>query len=79
MLGTLKDWFNTTLLQVAAQSPTALAIGHSRSNRTALIRFVNDGTSKRTTTRPSALCEALRSGARTTYISAPITAGTALR
>jgi transposase len=43
MLGDLKDWFNTTLSQVSAKSPMALAIGYSLSNWTALTRFIDDG------------------------------------
>ena len=43
MLGDLKEWFNTTLSQVSAKSPMALAIGYSLSNWTALTRFVDDG------------------------------------
>lgn len=43
MLGDLKEWFSTTLSQVSAKSPMALAIGYSLSNWTALTRFVDDG------------------------------------
>lgn len=43
MLGELKEWFSTTLSQVSAKSPMALAIGYSLSNWTALTRFVDDG------------------------------------
>lgn len=43
MLGELREWFNTTLSQVSAKSPMALAIGYSLSNWTALTRFVDDG------------------------------------
>ena len=43
MLGDLKEWFTTTLSQVSAKSPMALAIGYSLSNWTALTRFVDDG------------------------------------
>lgn len=43
MLGDLKAWLNTTLSQVSAKSPMALAIGYSLSNWTALTRFVDDG------------------------------------
>ena len=43
MLGSLRDWLNTTLSQVSAKSPMALAIGYSLSNWTALTRFVDDG------------------------------------
>lgn len=43
MLRDLREWFNTTLSQVSAKSPMALAIGYSLSNWTALTRFVDDG------------------------------------
>ncbi|MEB0060188.1 transposase [Variovorax sp. LG9.2] len=43
MLGDLKEWFNTTLSQVSAKSPMALAIGYSLSNWMALTSFVDDG------------------------------------
>lgn len=43
MLESLKDWLNTTLSQVSAKSPMALAIGYTLSNWTALTRFVDDG------------------------------------
>lgn len=43
MLGSLRDWLSTTLSQVSAKSPMALAIGYSLSNWTALTRFVDDG------------------------------------
>ena len=43
VLGDLKEWFTTTLSQVSAKSPMALAIGYSLSNWTALTRFVDDG------------------------------------
>ena len=42
-LSDLKEWFDTTLSQVSAKSPMALAIGYSLSNRTAPTRFVDDG------------------------------------
>lgn len=43
MLGDLRQWLNTTLSQVSAKSPMALAIGYSLSNWMALTRFVDDG------------------------------------
>jgi transposase len=43
MLGDLKEWFTTTLSQLSAKSPMALAIGYSLSNWTALTRFIDDG------------------------------------
>lgn len=43
VLRDLKEWFTTTLSQVSAKSPMALAIGYSLSNWTALTRFVDDG------------------------------------
>lgn len=43
MLNDLKVWLETTLAQLSAKSPMALAIGYSLSNWTALTRFVDDG------------------------------------
>ena len=43
VLDDLKQWLQTTLSQVSAKSPMALAIGYSLSNWTALTRFVDDG------------------------------------
>lgn len=43
LLDDLKLWLNTTLAQLSAKSPMALAIGYSLSNWTALTRFVDDG------------------------------------
>lgn len=39
----LKTWLASTLAQLSAKSPMALAIGYSLSNWTALTRFVDDG------------------------------------
>ena len=43
LLEDLKLWLNTTLSQLSAKSPMALAIGYSLANWTALTRFVDDG------------------------------------
>jgi transposase len=43
VLDDLKVWLETTLAQLSAKSPMALAIGYSLSNWTALTRFVDDG------------------------------------
>jgi len=43
LLQELQMWMNTTLAQVSAKSPMALAIGYALSNWTALTRFVDDG------------------------------------
>ena len=43
LLEELKLWLNTTLTQLSAKSPMALAIGYSLGNWTALTRFVDDG------------------------------------
>ncbi|MDP9606141.1 UNVERIFIED_ORG: hypothetical protein J2W38_005961 [Variovorax paradoxus] len=43
ILNDLKVWLETTLAQLSAKSPMALAIGYSLSNWTALTRFVDDG------------------------------------
>jgi transposase len=43
LLEDLKLWLNTTLTQLSAKSPMALAIGYSLGNWTALTRFVDDG------------------------------------
>jgi transposase len=43
LLEDLQAWMKTTLTQVSAKSPMALAIGYALSNWTALTRFVDDG------------------------------------
>ena len=43
ILDELQRWMTSTLAQVSAKSPMALAIGYSMSNWRALTRFVDDG------------------------------------
>lgn len=43
LLDELQRWMTSTLAQVSAKSPMALAIGYSLSNWQALTRFVDDG------------------------------------
>ena len=43
LLDDLKLWLNTTLAQLSAKSPMALAIGYTLGNWTALTRFAQDG------------------------------------
>lgn len=43
LLAALHAWLNTTLAQLSAKSPMALAIGYSLSNWQALTHFVHDG------------------------------------
>jgi hypothetical protein len=43
ILDELQGWMTSTLAQVSAKSPMALAIGYSVSNWRALTRFVDDG------------------------------------
>jgi transposase len=43
LLEDLQAWMKTTLAQVSAKSPMALAIGFAQGNWTALTRFVEDG------------------------------------
>ena len=43
LLEDLQAWMKTTLTQVSAKSPMALAIGYALSNWTALTHFVDDG------------------------------------
>jgi hypothetical protein len=81
MLGDLKVWLDTTLAQVSAKSPMALAIGYSLSNWTALTRFVDDGrieAHNNAAERCAARASPYRAG-RTTCISAPTPAATARR
>ena len=66
LLDSLRQWFEATLSKLSRKSETTVAIRYALSRWDALTRYIEDGTSRSTTTQPNALCAAWLWAGRTT-------------